>query len=88
MFILATLLAHLLCKQALSLLLRDRVGVLQSLGETNENHGKDKYMKEVKPRSLSPSPEVIREGFLEEWVPNLGPKVGIVPGQRTSGLWD
>lgn len=64
-----------------------RVGALQSLGETNENHGKDKYMKGVKPRNPSPSPGVIREGFPEEVVPNLGPKAGIVPGQRTVPKW-
>ena len=46
-------------------------------------------MKGVKHRrSPSPSPEVIREGFLEEGVPELGPEVGVVPGQREHVLWD
>lgn len=76
--------------KTLSQLLRDSTGTSVIIGrgrKTEEKHGVNNCIK-VSRRSLSTSPGVIREGFLEEGVPELGPRVGVVQVERKHGLWD
>lgn len=76
--------------KTLSQLFGDSIGTSVIIGrgrKTEEKHGVNKCIN-VSRRSLSPSPGVIREGFLEEGVPELGPGVGVAQVERKHGLWD
>lgn len=67
--------------QALFLLLRDNGGTSAIAGkdeQTNINTAQEEP---------SPSAGVIREGFLEEGVPELGHKVGLVLVSGKHSLW-
>lgn len=72
LFISAAFIEHLLCARHCPCYSESVSGLLQPLGETDENHRVDQQMKRAEPGgSPLPGPEMIREGFLEERVPEL-----------------